>query len=140
MLTRRSRLRPSYVYCRYDDPESCRAKTSLSVELGLAGVGVWIGNALGPFASGNSSVGKAMWASLKAAPAPPPRPPAPPPSPSPSPAQPVFYPPALVSDSPFNDYADGYFLLPRPGGSHLAGVLFGIGAGRFTQSTDLGGR
>ena len=54
-------------------------------------------------------------------------------------ARPVFHPPVLVSDSPFNSYADGYFSLPRPHGSGTRGqVLFGIGAGRFTQSTNQG--
>ena len=54
-------------------------------------------------------------------------------------ARPVFHPPVLVSDSPFNSYADGYFSLPRPHGSGTRGqVMFGIGAGRFTQSTNQG--
>ena len=45
----------------------------------------------------------------------------------------------------FNDYADGYYMLPRTGsgdndnGGNVGGgdgVVFGVGAGRFTQSSD----
>ena len=131
----------------YDDAESVAAKVKLSTELRLAGVGMWVANALGPYTA--SPVGKAMWAALRAAPAPPPSPPPPVAWP-----QPVFHPPQLVSDSPFNDYADGYYMLPRNSASGTSntsssssnqqqiagggGVIFGVGAGRFTQSTDFG--
>ena len=73
-----------------------------------------------------------MWAALRA----PDAPPAPPP-----PARgvhPTFHPPSLVSDSPFNDYADGYLHLPPSAGTGPAGLVFGAGAGRFTQSRDNG--
>lgn len=120
----------------YDDAESSRAKTSLSVELGLAGVGVWVGNALGRYAIG--AVGQQMWQSLRGQLHPPPSPP------GPARREPVFHPPVLVSDSPFNDYADGYYLIPRRGrisnnisntyrlgsatsGDDDGGVIFGIG-------------
>eukprot|EP01045_Picozoa_sp_COSAG04_P022191 COSAG04_NODE_2473_length_4063_cov_1.885974_4_plen_234_part_00 len=87
----------------FDDAESVHAKTALSVELKLAGVGVWIANALGPYATG--SVGEGMWGALRASDAPPP----PPPAPSAA-VVPSFHPPALVSDSPFNDYVRQCFL------------------------------
>jgi hypothetical protein len=120
---------------RYDDPESIGAKAALSHSLGLAGVGIWIANAL-PSGDMYESTREAMWAALRERP-----------SPSPPPAihRPRFSSPVLVSDSPFNDYADGFWRLPAPArhgtttsGFGGDGLIFGVGAGRFTQSLDGG--
>ena len=82
------------------------------------------------------STREAMWAALRERP-----------SPSPPPAihRPRFSSPVLVSDSPFNDYADGFWRLPAPArhgtttsGFGGDGLIFGVGAGRFTQSLDGG--
>ena len=109
----------------YDDAESLRLKSSLASRLGLRGTGMWIADSL---AYSDSAASQAMWAATEQPPKAPPPPPPPPPGLK---WTPVPEPPVLVSDSPFNDYADSVFRLGGAGAP-----VFGLGAGRIEQNTD----